>query len=100
VIKAATRLLRCIALLAALAWVAFPAVIVAGASAAGMQSEPCPCCDGKATTGAVIACPGCQVGMPAVAASAPRAAVAVAWTALPGIRFTGTDPTPAEPPPR
>ncbi len=100
VINTATRLLRCVALLAALAWVAFPVAVVAAASMSEMQGEPCPCCDGKAATGAVIACSGCQAGMPSIAASTPPAIVAIAWIALPGIRFTGIDPTPAEPPPR
>lgn len=101
VITLAKRILSTLALVAAALWVAFPAVVVAAANPAHVEGEPCPCCDGQATLGSVIACPGCQVGTPAEAAlPIPPFAVTTAWLGMAIVSATGIDPAPAEPPPR
>jgi hypothetical protein len=97
----ATRILSTLAVVAAMLWVAFPAIVVAAANPAHAEGEPCPCCDGQAALGAVVACPGCQVGTPAETAL-PVAALTVttAWLGVMSTSATGIDPAPAEPPPR
>ena len=100
-ITLATRVLSTLALVAAVLWVAFPAVVVASASPAHVEGEPCPCCEGQAALGAVIACPACQVGTPEeTALPIPRLAVTTAWLGVTTASVTGIDPAPAEPPPR
>ena len=100
-ITLATRILSTLALVAAVLWVAFPAVVVASANPAHMEGEPCPCCEGQAALGGIIACPGCQVGTPAEAVL-PLAdlTVTTAWLGAVTTSATGIDPAPAEPPPR
>jgi hypothetical protein len=101
VITLATRILSTLALVAAMLWVAFPSVVVAAANPAHMEGEPCPCCDGQAALGGIIACPACQVGTPA--ATVPPIApltVTIAWLGVVTGSVTGIDPAPAEPPPR
>jgi len=97
----AARLLSTLALVAAVLWAAFPAVVVASVTPAHTESEPCPCCEGKAALGGVIACPGCQVGTPVEAAlPVPALAVTKAWLGTLTAFAAGIDPHPAEPPPR
>jgi hypothetical protein len=101
VITLATRILSTLALVAAMLWVAFPAVVVAAANPAHTEGEPCPCCDGQAALGGVIACPGCQVGTPAeTALPIAQLTVTIAWLGVLTTSATGIDPAPAEPPPR
>jgi hypothetical protein len=101
VITLATRLLSTLALVAAMLWAAFPAVVVAAANPAHTAGEPCPCCDGQAALGGVIACPGCQVGTPTqTALPIAQLPVTVAWLGMITTSATGIDPAPAEPPPR
>lgn len=100
-IKIATRILSCLALLAAMLWVALPAVVVAAAAPAQIEGEACPCCDGKAALGAILACPGCQAGIAAESGlSAPPTFTNAAWLIFPSTTGTGIEPSPAEPPPR
>jgi len=98
VIALANRILSTLALMAAVLWVAFPAVVVAAANPA---HEPCSCCEGQAALGGVIACPACQVGTAAETAL-PVAILAVtpSWPGVIDTSATGIDPIPAEPPPR
>ena len=101
VITLATRILSTLALVAAVLWVAFPAVVVAAANLAHSEGEPCPCCDGQAALGGVIACPGCQVGTTAETVLAlAELTVTTAWLGAMTASATGIDPAPAEPPPR
>ena len=100
-IKMLTRVLSCLALLAAVSWVALPAIVVAAAPAAQIEGEACPCCEGKAALGAILACPGCQAGIAAEAGlAAPQTFTSVAWLIYPATTGTGVEPSPAEPPPR
>jgi len=100
-IKIATRFLSCLALLAAMLWVALPAVVVAAAAPAEIEGEACPCCEGKAALGAILACPGCQAGIAAEGElAAPQTFTNAAWLIGPSTTGTGIEPTPAEPPPR
>ena len=97
----ARRILSTLALVAAALWVAFPAVVVASATPAHVEGDPCPCCDGQATLGGVIACPACQVGTSAEAAvPVPAFTVTTAWMGAVTDQATGINPAPAEPPPR
>jgi hypothetical protein len=101
VITLATRILSTLALVAAMLWVAFPAVVVGAANLAHTEGEPCPCCDGQAALGGVIACAGCQVGTPAeTALPTSQLTVTIAWLGVMTTSATGIDPAPAEPPPR
>jgi len=101
VIKILTRVLSCLALLAAVSWVALPAIVVAAAPAAQTAGEACPCCDGKAAFGAILACPGCQAGIAAEGVrAAPQMFTNTAWLIGPSTTGSGVEPTPAEPPPR
>jgi len=101
VIKIAARFLSCLALLAAMLWVALPAVVVAAAAPVQTEGEACPCCDGKAALGAILACPGCQAGIAAESGLAALPTITtVAWLTFPSTTGTGIEPSPAEPPPR
>ena len=76
----ASRIMSTLALVAAVLWVAFPAVVVASVNPAHVAGEPCPCCEGQAALGGVISCPGCQVGTPAeTALPVAKLAVTTAW---------------------
>ena len=100
-ITLAARMLSALALVAAALWVAFPAVVVASANPAHVEGEPCPCCDGQAALGGVVACPACQVGTPTEAAfPIPTLIVTTAWLGATADSANGIDPAPAEPPPR
>lgn len=97
----ATRILSVFALVAALTWIVFPAVVFASTSASHVQGDACPCCDGAAALGTIIACPGCQAAAPAdIGLSIPCRSFSAVWIAAPGARVTGIDPVPADPPPR
>jgi hypothetical protein len=101
VIKFVPRILSCLALLAAMLWVALPAVVVAAAPPAQVEGEACPCCAGKAALGGILACPGCQAGIAAESGlAAPPTFTNSAWLACPSTTGTGIEPSPAEPPPR
>jgi hypothetical protein len=101
VIQIATRLLSCFALVAAMLWVAVPAVVMASAASAQLEGEACPCCEGKAALGTILACPGCQAGMTADSGlTAPQTITTAAWLIGPSTIATGIEPAPAEPPPR
>jgi hypothetical protein len=101
VIKVVTRILSSLALLAAMLWVALPAVVVAAATPAQIEGEACPCCEGKAALGAILVCPGCQAGIAAESGlAALQSFTNAAWLVGPPAIVTGIEPVPAEPPPR
>ena len=96
-----TRIASAFALIAALTWIVFPAVVFASTSANHVERDACPCCDGAAALGTIIACPGCQAAAPAdIGLSIPYRTFSAVWLGVPGATFAGIDPVPAEPPPR
>ena len=98
--KIATRILSRLALIAAMLWIALPAIVVA-ANPAQIDGEACPCCEGKAALGAIFACPGCQAGIATESGgAAPQTVTTAAWLVCLSTTGTGVEPTPAEPPPR
>jgi hypothetical protein len=101
VIKIATRFLSRLALLAAMLWVTLPAVIVAAAAPTQIEGDACPCCEGKAALGAILACAACQAGIAGEGTlAAPQTFISAAWLIGPATTGTGVEPSPAEPPPR
>ena len=87
--------------MAAVLWVAFPAVVVAAVSPAHSEGDPCPCCDGQAALGAVVACASCQAGtLAGIALPIRESVVTEAWRGTMTASAMGIDPAPAEPPPR
>jgi hypothetical protein len=101
VIALVTRIAATLALLAAGFWVVLPVVAVASTTSAHAESTPCSCCEEKAALGGIVACPSCQVGVPAVSAPPARhAIVTAAWLNGAATLVPGIDPAPAEPPPR
>lgn len=91
------RLVSCLALLSAFQWSTVPA----GAVASAAQDTSCPCCDGKAAVGAILACPGCQPAAPAgIAAPSPRPVILSRWAVPVAAELSGLPAAPAEPPPR
>ena len=101
VISFATRIVSALAVVAALVWMAVPGVVMASANLAHVEGEACPCCDGQAALGAIVACPGCQAGTQAGnTLSIPFRTVTAAWLSDAADAVTGIDLRPAEPPPR
>lgn len=97
----ATRIVSAFALVAALTWIVFPAVVFASTSANHVERDACPCCDGAATLGTIIACPGCQAATPEdIGLSIPVRNFSAVWVGASSATFAGIDPVPAEPPPR
>ncbi len=97
----AARIVSAFALVAALTWIVFPAVVFASTSTSHVEGDACPCCDGAAALGTIIACPGCQAAAPAdIGVSTPYRTFSAVWLGAPGATFAGIDPVPAEPPPR
>lgn len=90
-----------VALVAAGFWLAVPAAVVAAATPAHTENVPCSCCEGQAALGGAVACPSCQVGVPAGNEMPVRhASVTAAWPGSAAMGADGIDPAPAEPPPR
>lgn len=97
----AARIVSVFALVAALTWIVFPAVVFASTSASHVEGDACPCCDGAATLGTIMACPGCQTAAPAdIGLSIPYRSFSAVRLGAPDATFAGIDPVPAEPPPR
>jgi hypothetical protein len=96
-----SRILSSIVLFATLAWIVVPVVAFAAPTASHVEGEACPCCDGPATVGPIMACPGCVVAAPADGGlRLPDRTSSTAWSAPVAVRVTGLDTAPAEPPPR
>lgn len=96
-----SRIVPAFVLFAALAWIVLPAAVFASPRAAHVEGEACPCCDGPATVGPIVACPGCQAATP-VDGGLPISCrtFTAAWIETSDVYVTGLDPAPAEPPPR
>lgn len=95
------RFSRVFLLFAALIWIVLPVAVIAAPQARQVEGEACPCCDGPATIGPIMACPGCQAATPADnGLPLHRFKSSFAWTETVVVRVTGVDPAPAEPPPR
>ena len=97
----AARLASLLALLAAMLWVALPAVAAAAMTSPQVEGQACPCCEGQATASGAVACPGCQAS-PTVGNehTAPTTNFRVAWLMGPDTAIPGIELLPAEPPPR
>lgn len=96
-----SRIVRAFALVAALAWFALPAAVFASPSMSHVEGEACPCCDGLATVGPIMACPGCQAATPADGGPPlPHRTFSSIWIETVSASVAGIDPAPAEPPPR
>jgi hypothetical protein len=96
-----SRILSCIVLFAALAWIVVPVAGFAAPKASHVQGEACPCCDGPATAGPIMACPGCLVAAPADGGlRLPCRTFSAAWNDPIAASVSGIDTVPAEPPPR
>lgn len=101
VISVLARIVSTVALVAAVLWIALPAIVVASASAAHAESGDCPCCEAQATAASIVSCPSCSAGTPEGGGLPLRyMTVTAAWLATPATSATGLDPAPAEPPPR
>jgi hypothetical protein len=96
-----SRIVSAFVLFAALAWIALPGAVFAAPTANPAGGEACPCCDGLASAGPVLACPGCQAATPAEGElPGPARTVSRAWTRTIVAGVAGIEPAPAEPPPR
>lgn len=101
VIAVLARIVSTVALVAAVLWIALPALVVASANAAQAEGGDCPCCEAQAAATGIVACPSCPAGTPDEGALPLRCTtVAAAWFALSPASVAGIDPAPAEPPPR
>lgn len=95
------RIFSAFVLFAAFAWIVLPVAVFAAPAASQAEGEACPCCDGLASVGPIMACPGCQAATPAAGGlPGPARLVSLAWTVTIAARVAGIDPAPAEPPPR
>jgi len=96
-----SRILSSIVLFAALAWIVVPVAVFAAPKASHVEGEACPCCDGPATVGPIMACPGCLFAAPADSGlRVPCRTSSTAWNDPITASVTGIDTVPAEPPPR
>lgn len=96
-----SRILSSIVLFAALAWIVVPVAAFAAPKASHVEGEACPCCDGPATVGPIMACSGCLVAAPADGdLRLPCRTFSAAWSAPMASNVTGIDTAPADPPPR
>ena len=96
-----SRTTLAVVLFAALVWIVMPITVIAATQANHVEGEACPCCDGPATVGPIMACPGCQAATAADGDLPLRLlTISFAWTEASGTRETGIDPGPDEPPPR
>lgn len=96
-----SRIVPAFVLFAALAWIVLPTAVFASPRAAPVEGEACPCCDGLATVGPIMACPGCQAATSADGSlQNPDPTFSMAWIETRGAHVTVLDPAPAEPPPR
>lgn len=96
-----SRIVAAFVLFATLAWIALPAAVFASPRAAHVEGDACPCCDGPAIVGPIMACAGCQAATPADdGLPIPYRTFSPVWTETISTRAAGIDPAPAEPPPR
>jgi hypothetical protein len=96
-----SRIVSAFVLFAAIAWIVLPVAAFAAPKASYAGGEVCPCCDGPATVGPIMACPGCQAATPADDGLPDRdRTFSLAWTETITAGVVGIDPAPAEPPPR
>lgn len=96
-----SRIVSVFVLFAALAWIVQSVAVFAAPAVNLAEGEACPCCDGLAPAGPIMACPGCQAATPAEGGlPGPARPVSLAWTVTIVASVAGIDPAPAEPPPR
>ena len=94
-----SRFARAFVLFAAVVWIVLPVAVIAAPQASHV--EACHCCDGPATIGPIMACPGCQAATPADDGLPLHLFTSsFVWTETVAVRVTGIDLGPAEPPPR
>lgn len=96
-----SRIVQAFVLLAALTWIVLPVAVFASPRTTYVEGDACPCCDGPATVGPIMACPGCQAAIPTDDGLPVRHwALSTAWIRPLSAAFSGINPAPAEPPPR